>query len=547
MDKSLIECELRGPITWSDFNDIKSSVEKKWGPLTHFVELVVFFKGEHDLRLKINNNGVELVLKKTVKKSEAKSEVVFKSGIDQLENAVSLVYNLGFTEGLFSYVEKYEAVKNNKSISFKFGSQIGDFFEIEELVTDGKKVNAALKRIKRIVRQHGLLIWDKKVYQNLIKNSWKDVRPQKLIDAGKISPRIREVYARIQNSRNKNLRKKNVTISDLLKSRSNDYTDLESKYKDRVKLGLLTEKFLPRSVEFTKQVSIVIPTYNSVSTLQYTLESIKNQYLTSKERKLIEVIVVDDGSPDNSLKVVDKYSKHYPLKYFRQNNMGRGQARNAGAVLASGGTLIFVDSDIILEKHFIREHAIRHELLDKIVLISFKENIGRDDKRLRSRDFFRNLPKPDFSRDFRFEKEVKPEWLRMHRHVRNVEVRKVRIMEETNYLKNFGKDKVIGVWDLPSVVVTNAVSMKTKEFRAIGGFNLQFRGWGMEDTFLGACLISQGNYVIPVINTGVYHLEHPPRSGTRETMMQEFNRNVLVYLDLLHLPLHEVIKDPGDE
>jgi len=544
--KSLVECELRGPITWSDFNDIRSSVEEKWGTLTHFIELVVFFKGEHDLRLKINNNGVELVLKKTVKKGEAKSEVVFKSGIDQLENAVALIHNLGFTEGLLSYVEKYEATKNNKSMSFKFGSQIGDFFEIEELVEDNEKVDDALDRIRKTAEQYDLLIWDAEVYQNLIKDSWKDVKPQKLVEGDKIHSRISQVYSRIQKLKNKK-QSKTITLLHLLKSHSNDYANLEKRYKNKTKHNLLTKKFIPRSLEFNKKVSVVVPTYNSATTLQLTLESIKNQELTTKERKLSEIIVVDDGSTDNTLNVINKYAKFYQLKYFKQNNMGRAQTRNTGAMLADGEVLIFIDSDIILEKHFIREHAIRHEFLDKVVLIGFKENINSDDKRLQTEDFFKELPRPDISRDFRFEKEVKPEWLRMHRHVRNVEVRKVKIMEETNYLKSFGKDKVVGVWDLPSVVATNAVSMKTKEFNEIGGFNLQFKGWGMEDTFLGACLISQGNCIIPIVSTGAYHVEHPPRSGTKKTMMQEFNRNVLVYLDLVHLPLDGVIKNPKNE
>ena len=52
----------------------------------------------------------------------------------------------------------------------------------------------------------------------------------------------------------------------------------------------------------------------------------------------------------------------------------------------------------------------------------------------------------------------------MHRHVRNVEIRKVRLLEETDNFKTFGKDKVLGVWDLPSMVVTNALSIKRTTF-----------------------------------------------------------------------------------
>ena len=65
----------------------------------------------------------------------------------------------------------------------------------------------------------------------------------------------------------------------------------------------------------------------------------------------------------------------------------------------------------------------------------------------------------------------------------------------------------------------------------------------MEDTFLGACLIAQGNYIVPCFSTGVYHIEHKPRSGSLNKQRFEFNRNVLVYLDLINKPLNKIFKD----
>ena len=130
----------------------------------------------------------------------------------------------------------------------------------------------------------------------------------------------------------------------------------------------------------------------------------------------------------------------------------------------------------------------------------------------------------------------------MHRHVRNVEIRKVNLLEETNNFKNFGEDMVLGVWDLPSMIVTNAMSIKRESFEKIGGFNLQFKGWGMEDTFLGACLIANNNYIVPCFSTGVFHIEHAFRSGSRQKRIIEFNRNVLVYLDLINKTSCEIFK-----
>ena len=229
------------------------------------------------------------------------------------------------------------------------------------------------------------------------------------------------------------------------------------------------------------------------------------------------------------------------LRYIRQNHLGRVYARNLGAFVARGDVLIFIDSDVVLERHFINEHVKRHRYLDNIVLVSFKQNIEelvyKQNKRVKSQ---LNV---DITKDFRFEKTVKKDWLRMHRHVRNVELRTVKILEETNNFKDFGYNKVVGVWDLPTMVVTNAVSLKRTSFELIGGFNLQFRGWGMEDTFLGACLVATGHYIIPCFSTGILHIEHSARSGSDKKKIREFNQNVLVYLDLINRPAREILKN----
>jgi len=66
-NKKTIECEVRGSITFSDFAEIKTLLERDWGKLDETQELVIFFKGEKDLRLKINKNGIWVIIKKTIK------------------------------------------------------------------------------------------------------------------------------------------------------------------------------------------------------------------------------------------------------------------------------------------------------------------------------------------------------------------------------------------------------------------------------------------------------------------------------------------------
>lgn len=328
----------------------------------------------------------------------------------------------------------------------------------------------------------------------------------------------------------------NTTIASLLQEHNNDYSLLETIYFSCVGETLLTDIPLRYSVGFATRVSVIIPAYNSAKTLVRTLNSIKGQSLTTNELLNLEVLVVDDGSTDNTNEIIANYKNLPGLRYVQQSNKGRSSARNLGANLAKGDVLIFVDSDVILEPHFVREHAVRHSTLDNVVLISFKQNISQNCAKLK-------LPnKPDIFSDFRFSKMVKPEWLKIHRHVGNVEIRNVKIMDETMNLKNFGHNKVLGVWDLPAMVITNAVSIKKKHFSSVGGFNPRFEGWGMEDTFIGACLIALHNYIIPVFSTGIFHIQHLPRKGNMKDLIKEFDKNVLTYIDLINSPITQIIK-----
>ncbi len=65
----------------------------------------------------------------------------------------------------------------------------------------------------------------------------------------------------------------------------------------------------------------------------------------------------------------------------------------------------------------------------------------------------------------------------------------------------------------------------------------------MEDTFLGACLIANNNYIIPCFSTGVFHVNHTIRSKSKKNKISEFNRNVLLYLDLINKPISEVFRE----
>lgn len=105
--------------------------------------------------------------------------------------------------------------------------------------------------------------------------------------------------------------------------------------------------------------SVIVPTYNRKHLLGYTLRALSQQ---SIDPKSFEIIVVDDGSSDNSKEVVDHYKSLLNIKYFYQEDQGYrvSTARNIGIEAAASDICILVDSGILLPSWGIEEHIKSH-------------------------------------------------------------------------------------------------------------------------------------------------------------------------------------------
>ncbi len=111
--------------------------------------------------------------------------------------------------------------------------------------------------------------------------------------------------------------------------------------------------------------SIILPTYNRASMISRAIESVINQSFTNWE-----LIIVDDGSTDNTKGIVDSFIKSDKrIKYFYQENSERSAARNNGISKAKGDWICFLDSDDLYHNNhletffnFISEHQFKKGL-----------------------------------------------------------------------------------------------------------------------------------------------------------------------------------------
>ena len=98
-------------------------------------------------------------------------------------------------------------------------------------------------------------------------------------------------------------------------------------------------------------ISLIIPVYNVEKYLRRTLESVENQTF-----KNFEVIIVNDGSTDGSLEIIQEFvNKHDNFILVDQENSGVGMARNAGIKVSRGIYIAFLDSDDFLEPNYLKK------------------------------------------------------------------------------------------------------------------------------------------------------------------------------------------------
>ena len=101
----------------------------------------------------------------------------------------------------------------------------------------------------------------------------------------------------------------------------------------------------------SSKISVIIPVYNVEEYLDKCVTSVLNQTY-----KNLEIILVDDGSPDNCPKMCDEWAKKDKrIKVVHKKNGGLSDARNSGIEVCTGEYIGFVDSDDYIDKQMYKE------------------------------------------------------------------------------------------------------------------------------------------------------------------------------------------------
>lgn len=110
-----------------------------------------------------------------------------------------------------------------------------------------------------------------------------------------------------------------------------------------------------------KKISVIVPVYNVEDLLSKCLDSLVNQTFDD-----YEVIVVNDGSPDNSQNIIDDYYNRYPniIKSLKKENGGLSSARNYGLKYTEGEYVLYVDSD----------DYVSNDILEKMYSVAVRDN-----------------------------------------------------------------------------------------------------------------------------------------------------------------------------
>ena len=325
------------------------------------------------------------------------------------------------------------------------------------------------------------------------------------------------------------------SVSNSLKIRlsnmSNDYSYLEEYFKFITNHDLLSSKTFIKKSYSIENMSIIIPVYNQ--DVSYTLLSIQGQNLSKEEKEKLQVIVINDGSKNDVEadinKVKDELDYELQVISFGQN-MGLSNARNVGYAISKYDKILFMDSDIILSKDYIYDMNIRMQIIPNAIFTCMRKNIENTSDILIEKNLVSGTPSVTDFDDSRVVTKGKEYHIGCDSSYIGEEI---SVLDDTDYFKELSFGSQVEIYNISTVVAGHNMAVNRSLITNDKPFNPRFKGWGMEDAYFSAKLIADGCYVIPVLSSCVYHINHPPRSGSNKQKNKEALTNYKLYNELL--------------
>lgn len=131
-------------------------------------------------------------------------------------------------------------------------------------------------------------------------------------------------------------------------------------------------------------ISVIIPAFNAESNILNAINSVLQQ-----THKNVEVLVIDDGSTDNTSDIIKSFGEK--ITYFYQSNQGVAKARNKGIDMAKGKYITFLDADDYLEPYFIEDLLIHSQSSNSDIIVGNMYLENESKKRLTVFDFKKDV------------------------------------------------------------------------------------------------------------------------------------------------------------
>ena len=256
--------------------------------------------------------------------------------------------------------------------------------------------------------------------------------------------------------------------------------------------------------------SVILPCFNKARLLPLSLAGFANQTTSPKD---FEIIVVDDGSTDDTVRVV-RHRMRLNVRYLCKPNGGASAARNSGMAAARGQVIIFSDPDMIPCPDFVRNHLLHHPRGTRNVVIGGKKEVLAHLPWCMPRWPFAPLATRLIHRYPRRGRMLLSLLLRAF-------TSRPRINEHALSRQFAAMHDLLLPFSAPEppadierlaipwvFLLSGNFSVRAETLQQTGGFDETFRGWGLEDIELGYRLHRHGVRFICEPAAASYHQVH---------------------------------------